>query len=104
MPEELRQHLTQLGVRQITAHFDGCGDSGQFEEVTAEPDTVTLDGDLVEQLEDFLAEQLPGGWEINEGSFGQFEVDVSTGEVTGDAYRRVAQESEAQVTRWKWRQ
>ena len=74
-----------------------------MEELTIEPQSATL-GDLEEELEDFLLNLLPGGWEINEGSHGQFTVDVASGRVEVDAYSRVQKDTDPQLTRWKWRQ
>jgi hypothetical protein len=102
LPQELQQRLTQLGVTAITAHFDGFGDSGQIDQMTVEPDSVTLDPGLSDALDDFLVEQLPGGWEINEGSFGDFQVDVANGQVTAEAFSRVAEEAH-HISRWRWR-
>jgi hypothetical protein len=35
----------------------------------------------LDQLEDAMFSLLPGGWEINDGSFGSIDIDVSTGEI-----------------------
>jgi len=102
LPEPLQQRLAQLGVTDITAHFNGYGDSGEMEDLTVEPSNVQIEDGLREELENFLLEQLPGGWEINEGSFGDFVIDVSEGQVALDASWRTEQ-SEDSVTRWKWR-
>lgn len=104
LPAALRRRLSRRGVRTLTARFDGCGDSGQFEDMTTEPDGVELSDALRDELESFLFEQLPGGWEINEGSFGSFTVDVQAGTVAAEAYWRIAKDAESQVTRWQWRQ
>jgi hypothetical protein len=103
LPRRLRQRLSRLGVTRVTATFDGYGDSGQIEDLTAEPDNVAIDDGLRSELEDFLLDQLPGGWEINEGSYGDFTVDVASGTVEADASWRTEEESEARLTRWGWR-
>ena len=103
LPPTLRRQLSRRGVRTVTARFNGCGDSGQFEDMTTEPDGVELSDALRDELENFLFEQLPGGWEINEGSFGTFTVDVRVGTVGAEAYWRVERDAESQVTRWQWR-
>jgi hypothetical protein len=100
----LRKRLAKLGVQRVTARFDGYGDSGQIESVEVEPETVSLAKDLQDELEDFLIERLPGGWEINAGSWGEFTVNVPAGHVEVAAYWRVEADTEPQVTRWKWRQ
>jgi hypothetical protein len=103
LPDALRRRLTGRGITRVTARFDGCGDSGQVEELTAEPDPAALDDPLAQALEDFLLGLLPGGWEINEGGYGELAVDVATGRAEADAYWRVAKDSETRVTRWRWR-
>ena len=35
-----------------------------------------VDGTVEDFIEDFVYEKLPGGWEINEGSFGTFKIDL----------------------------
>ena len=35
-----------------------------------------VDGTIGSFIEDFVYERLPGGWEINEGSFGTFKIDL----------------------------
>ena len=101
--------LTAAGITKVTAEFDGCGDSGQIQGITAQvgvadaelPKTaVTIhevthlrsadpekikdevkQQPLAEAIEglcyDYLEEH-HGGWEINGGSFGQFELDVAS--------------------------
>jgi hypothetical protein len=103
LPEQLRQGLSALGVHRVTAHFDGCGDDGQFDPLEVEPESAEIDDGLQGQLEDFLLERLPGGWELNEGSIGHFEVDVPSGAVTVDGSYRTELGNAAQQTRWKWR-
>jgi hypothetical protein len=94
--------LTAGGITTVTAEFDGEGDSGQIERVTArasEADVtlratpVTLhqaswQGDdltaaemplpeAVERLCYGYLEQYQGGWENNDGAFGSFVFDVA---------------------------
>jgi hypothetical protein len=103
LPEGLRQRLGQLSVRQVTAHFDGYGDSGQIEHFEVEPENVALDDALQWELEAFLLAHLPGGWEINAGSFGDFTVEVASGSVAVEATTRIDQDADPQVARWTWR-
>jgi hypothetical protein len=105
MAQDLCFELHRLGVAQVEAKYDGSGDSGTIgtityfghdeEEVDAKtfpakhhPDpwtdpanverTTSLD-DLVDTV---VCALLPGGWEINEGSFGTFTLDTLTGKGT----------------------
>ena len=94
--------LAAAGIELVLVTFDGEGDSGQIEDVTAGrndqsvdlPDAkVTLlqaswdkadpdisEVDLREAIEtlcyDFLEED-HGGWENNDGAFGEFRLDVA---------------------------
>lgn len=104
LPAGLRGRLLRLGVTTASAHFDGYGDSGNIEELQVEPQGITLGDGLRDALDDFLIERLPGGWENNAGGYGDFLIDVASGQVTVDAYWRLETELDAQVTRWKWRQ
>lgn len=100
-------HLREAGVTDVVITFDGCGDSGQIEEVTAragevdvplpsdeldllvpkwgQPDPERRQVSVREALEtqayDYL-EHVHDGWEINDGAFGTFVFDVAKGEIT----------------------
>lgn len=74
---ELAQQLRQLGVEMVTAEYDGSGDSGQIED----PDfgSKKAPASLVTAVQDLfydLLEEHYAGWEINDGSFGEFRWDV----------------------------
>lgn len=74
---ELAERLRQLGVETVTAEYDGSGDEGQIEE--PEFGSSKVSRDMVVAVEDLFYDVLEehyGGWEINEGSFGQFRWDV----------------------------
>jgi hypothetical protein len=103
MPPALHQRLTVLGVTSVTARFDGYGDSGHVEDLAVEPASVALGDELSAELEDFLLGILPAGWEINEGGYGTFAVDVAAGRAEAEGSWCVGRESDPKVTRWKWR-
>jgi hypothetical protein len=94
--------LTAAGVTTVTAEFDGEGDSGQIEGVTARAgeadvtlpatpvtlhqanwqgdDLTTAETPLPEAIETLCygyLEQYQGGWENNDGAFGSFEFDIA---------------------------
>ncbi len=104
LPASLQHRLSGIGVTCITAAFNGYRDSGDIEDFRADPDGIAIDELLLAEIEEFLINQLPAGWKINEGSFGHFEVDVQTRRVGVTAYWRTQRDSDAQVTRWRWRQ
>jgi hypothetical protein len=94
--------LSAAGIDLVNVTFDGEGDSGQIENIIARKgevqipisdQTVTVQsaswdgkevtvreqslGEAIEQLcYDFL-EQEHGGWENNDGAFGEFTLDVA---------------------------
>ncbi|MCE5975070.1 hypothetical protein LZA78_16455 [Sinirhodobacter sp. WL0062] len=100
--ERLFDGLSAAGITHVTVSFDGYGDSGQVESISAYagetevafPETqiaytaLTWDDpevemrelsleDVVEQLAyDFLSDT-HGGWENNDGAYGEFCFDAS---------------------------
>ena len=96
-------------VKQVIAPFDGYGDSGSIDDVGFDPEiaadsinvtilrgTQQLDNNewvpvyedqqvnLSSAIEDLIYEYLEEtspGWEINDGSFGEFRIDVDKGSV-----------------------
>lgn len=105
--------LAAAGITQVVVTFDGCGDSGQVENIDArsDDDTVSLPSDeiticsaawgdpgfvaqtmtveqAIEQLAyDFLSET-HGGWENNDGAYGEFTFDVATRSISLDYNER----------------
>jgi len=101
--------LAAAGITHVIVSFDGEGDSGQIENIEAKKgdDIVSLPGveieirrahwgmtepeclvltlsDAVEQLAYDCLEQKHGGWENNEGAYGEFAFDVAQRTVTLD--------------------
>lgn len=73
--------LLFLGVERVIARFDGAGDEGFVEEVTYEPPPPAgIPEGFQDVIEDAVCLLLPGGWEINAGSFGTVTLDAATGE------------------------
>ena len=93
--------LTAAGITEVVVEFDGEGDQGQIEGITAQdasgivalPDaridvltpahdgsrmdrSVRTIGEAVETLCYALLSRHHGGWEINDGSYGLFGFDV----------------------------
>jgi hypothetical protein len=67
-----------IANKSIKFHFNGGGDSGYIDSEGMNQDDETFD--LPAGLEDYFYEMLNedfGGWEINEGSQGNFTVDCS---------------------------
>ncbi|CAM4185078.1 hypothetical protein NOLU111490_11795 [Novosphingobium lubricantis] len=99
--------LASQGIVRVTVNFDGCGDSGQIEDIIAfdEHGQVELKGlvlpasdsgpdgipdteapepieDAIESLAYDLLESEHGGWENNDGAYGEFTFDVATRKIT----------------------
>jgi hypothetical protein len=91
----LLDRLREAGVVSVSVEYDGSCDSGCVEDVTAigiGGEAITLAADLRELVEEYVYERLPGGWEINDGSFGEVEIDVMAGTVTFDHHQRYTDE------------
>jgi hypothetical protein len=106
--------LAQAGVTSVEVIFDGYGDSGQIEDITAKagdkdvvlptinvevaradwgiPDIVRLTHPLPQAIEqlayDFLRET-HAGWENNEGAYGDFQFDVTERSITLNYNERI---------------
>ncbi len=100
--ERLFDGLTAAGITHVTVSFDGYGDSGQVESIEAyagdaevtfpktqiayaaltwddpevEMRALSLE-DVVEQLACDLLSDAHGGWENNDGAYGEFCFDAS---------------------------
>ena len=106
--------LAATGITSVVVTFDGSGDSGQIESVDPRiGDTATKlpatdveiaspvwDGsgvetrtlplaEAVEQLAYDLLEETHGGWENNEGAFGEFSFDVAGSAIRLDYNERI---------------
>jgi len=105
--------LATAGVTHVLVNFDGYGDSGQIEHIEFKAgDTVvappqaqieiararwgqdepersaTSIADAIEQLVYDLLNGAYGGWEDNEGAFGEFLFDVAARTITLDYNER----------------
>jgi len=78
------QRLTELGVTQLQIAYDGYGDSGNIESVTAfvGEEEVQLSSEIDAALQDAACNLLPLGWEIGDGSYGELIVEVAARTVT----------------------
>lgn len=101
--ERLFDGLIATGITQVTVTFDGAGDSGQIESMTAWSGETAVDfpateidyaaltwddpkvemrnlslADVVEQLVYDLLCDTHGGWENDDGAWGEFCFDAAT--------------------------
>ncbi|MGB9069419.1 MAG: DUF6878 family protein [Candidatus Acidiferrales bacterium] len=101
--------LSPAGITSITVTFDGCGDSGQIDDITAysgeqqtefpatkvtlrvtswgQPKMIDRESLLSEAVEDLCyscLEQTHGGWENNDGAYGEFAFDIAERKITLD--------------------
>ena len=104
--------LEAAGISSVTVAFDGCGDSGQIEDIVVEGATTQLPvtpieialvqwgqsgiarptqsvRDAVETLAYDFLEQTHGGWENNEGAYGEFTFDVGDRTIRLDYNERI---------------
>lgn len=106
--------LRNADISKVIVRFDGYGDSGQIEEITAfgadgtecplpdlpvtirkiyfgqdEPETLSEPlAEAIETLAYAFLESTHGGWENNEGAFGEFSFEVAAGSITLDYNER----------------
>lgn len=82
---ELLGSLRALGITEVTAEYEGYGDSGNIEDVTLQPSGIRLLDDLSTRLEDFawsFAYHQHPGFENNEGGYGTLTWDISADSIT----------------------
>ena len=106
--------LAAVGIVIVLVSFDGCGDSGQIESIEAhdahnndvalpddaieiakapwegtEPEQQRLPvREAIEEMAYRFLEQTHGGWEDNEGAYGEFSFDVAARTITLDYNER----------------
>lgn len=111
--------LTENEVSKFTVSFDGSGDSGQIEDISSEvpnkvlhkevqgvripngtrysqgkPEIIWEEAKTVEDVIQSVCyqvlEQVCGGWEIDDGSYGEFTFDVKNRKVSLDFNERIS--------------
>jgi hypothetical protein len=91
--QSLFKDLREAGVAIVTVEYDGSGDSGDVQDVTLEDAKGNKMGvDFDERCRSATYEALEcrhGGWEINEGSFGNVVFDIRNGKVRFEHNERV---------------
>jgi hypothetical protein len=79
-------------VTQIVVEYDGSGDDGQIQGTSffdASGAEVMVSGRLEGLVEEYVYDALPGGWEINSGSYGTVTIDVPNQKASFDHYDRI---------------
>lgn len=81
--------LERLRVQTVEVEYDGSGDEGFIQTIRYQPEPPAgIPEGLQHQIEDFAHRRLPGGWEINEGSYGTMRIDIHTREADCDHHWR----------------
>jgi hypothetical protein len=87
----IKQHLAvlkEIGIEKIDIAFSGYGDEGPISEVIFSPSLPKNSGFDLSQFDDDLYDYLDparvGDWVNNEGGFGEIQIDVATGKLTGN--------------------
>ena len=77
--KELKENPEFNGISELTLKYDGGGDSGYIEGSfdSGESVSASIENWCYERLENMY-----GGWEINEGSSGNFEFDLKNNMIT----------------------
>jgi hypothetical protein len=72
--------LRFLGVEEVKITFDGYGDDGQVQDPVFTPAPAGgLPEGLGRMIEEICENLLPGGWEVNSGSFGTILILAGAG-------------------------
>ena len=92
---KILKEMRALGVKTITADYDGYGDSGNVDNVEFTPaQSMTKSTD---ELDDFIFafvyQQFPG-FEINEGAQGDFVWDITTDKIKIEHIQNILQTEE----------
>lgn len=107
--------LASAGITRVTVTFDGCGDSGQIEDIasfrgddavdmptgtiehlalshdTGRPVANTLSvSEAIEEIAYDLLGQKHCGWENNDGAYGEFSFHVAEGRIELDYNERIS--------------
>ena len=96
--------LFLLGVAQVVAHYDGEGDSGDIQGIYANDingvhmpwpkNSDKLRDAVLEAVWEFI----PGGFEINDGSFGDITIKIETNEIVRQHNERTVEIDESERT------
>jgi hypothetical protein len=84
---ELLAQLRARGISEVTAEYEGYGDSGNVEDVIVQPAEVQLPEPLATEVGDFawsLAYHYHPGFENNEGGYGTLTWDLRNDSITLD--------------------
>lgn len=83
--------LAKLGAAEARIAYDGYGDSGMVEGVSATGANgeIELPGEIRNQLVTAAEFLLPDGWENNSGAFGELVLDVANRRLTREHNWRV---------------
>ena len=98
---ETLARLAALGVARVEVEYNGYGDEGVIEGVTAfgaDDAQAELPQEVADAIVKLVYETLPCGWEIDDGSYGLVEFDVRDWVVRYCHSRRVV---EAILTEWE---
>ena len=84
---ELLPQLRGLGITEVTAEYEGYGDSGNVEDVRVQPAGIALPDELCTKVGDFawsVAYHQHSGFENNEGGYGTLTWDIARDNITLD--------------------
>jgi hypothetical protein len=96
LKNNIRKVCKEKKIANLTAEYDGEGDSGSINSICAtnqcgEDITNILSDEERADIEEFFYDVLPGGWEINEGSFGTATWEVAKNNVKIESNERIVE-------------
>ncbi len=89
--KSLCDQFAALGIEEVRLNYDGYGDSGVIENVTAMAggEAVDLEGSLHNSFYNAAYDLLPFGWEDNAGSFGDLVLHVKDRRLVREHHERI---------------
>lgn len=87
----VRKHLVEQKIETVIVAYDGYGDSGAIESITAYRDKnkVELGDELTTAIREAAYGILPGGWDVDCGSLGELVINVRLRTITREHNWRV---------------
>lgn len=89
----------KAGVATVKVSYSGGSDEGWVDraELFDSNGEKVENSELSELVEEFVYDNLPGGWEINEGSYGDVEFDIAGGKAKFNHFEYVEQNNPFEV-------
>lgn len=95
---EIAEELYTLGVSSVEAEYSGEGDSGDVNYVAYKKinDKIKVPEDTASKLKDLIWALLPGGFENNDGGYGEVIIDTVNKKVRVEHHQRYVETTDSE--------